>query len=148
MFQFLFPRPKRKPHSFPVLEASGIKDRYLHRTSRFMRVGKELKVLNSDHNPSVIPMTPWEEHVFMRAVGDMTVSQMIRDIEAQYKASQKVPENLDKVLLDLLEVLIKDRRIIELSETPVTLPYYLSMPIHLQDEKKAREMMQRDNFTD
>jgi hypothetical protein len=144
----LFSRRKRKPLRFPVLEASGLEGRYFYRTSRFTRVGETLRVLNSEHNPSVIPLTPWEAKVFELANGNFTVGQLVHTIASQYPDPKMVPKQLDKVLLEILEQLIKDRLILELSETPVELAYYLSMPIHQQDEAKARKLMLRDRFED
>jgi hypothetical protein len=135
----LFPRRKRKPLRFPALEASGLEDRYFHRTSRYTRVGEILRVLNSEHIPSVIPLTPWEAHIYELASGTLTVGQLVRSTAARY---QKTPQIMPK------EILIKDRLILELSDTPVELPYYLSLPIHQQDEAKARKLMERDNFKD
>ena len=133
---------------FLYLEASGLKNRYFCRTARYALVGETLRVLNSDHNPSVIPLTPWEARVYELANGEKTVNELVNGIADQYGPFQAVPANLDKVLLDILERFIKDYRIVELHETPMSLPYYLSLPIHKQDEVRANTLMRRDRFED
>jgi len=144
----LFPRHNRKPLSFPALEASGLEDRFLQRICRFSQAGGTLLVLNSDHNPSVIPLSPWDTIVFLAANGNTTVGQLIRGTARQYRRQQDVPENLDKVILDIIERMLKDFRIVELSDSPVELGYYLSMSIDKQDEYKADAQRRKDGSED
>lgn len=143
-----FSRRKRKPMSFPALEASVFENHYLYRTARYSRVERDVTVLNSDHVPSTIQLTPWEIKLFEAADGIHTLGQLIHGIANEYKNPKLVPDNLDGVLLGLLDVLIKDRRILDLSETPVELPYYLSLPMNEQDKAKAHKLMLKDRFED
>lgn len=139
---------KRKPLSFPALEASGKEKHYLYRICRFSRVGGSLRVFNSDHVPSIIPLTPWEAKIFELAGGIHTLGQLVHTIADQYQNPKLVPDKLDVVILELLEVMIKDRRILDLSDTPIELPYYLSMAVEDQDEAKAKKLMLKDRFKD
>jgi hypothetical protein len=145
----LFHKRRRRSLRFAQLEKSVWKDRYFYRTCRFTLVDQDIRVLNSAHNPQVILLDKWEASVYGLANGQVTVRQLVMSTARQYeKAQQEVPKQLDQFLLNILERFVKDYRIVEWSDQPQSLPYYLSLPIHLQDERRAQQQMWKDRFRD
>ena len=82
-------------------------------------------------------MEDWMGTVVSLADGKHSIAQLIDYLGQQYP--QK-PENLEETLHSVIERLLEGE-MIELSDEPVELPYYLSAPIEALDVEKAKKMI-------
>ena len=93
------------------------------------------------NNPEKItPLDEWLGTVISLADGAHTVNEMMSYMRSRYP---EPPQNLEETLQSVVERLLEGN-LIALSETAVTLPYYLAEPIELLDLDKARDLIRED----
>jgi hypothetical protein len=116
---------------------------YFTRTTVYKVEGDTVSVVDVHDNNTITPLDPWMGNVIALADGQHTVTQLIQHMAGQYPNG--APENLT----DTIESVIKrltDSGVLKLTLIPEALPYYLSMPLDVQDPKVATEMMINDGF--
>ncbi len=119
------------------------RSKYFARTVLFAK--REAGVMLVDmHDASVTePLEPWLGKVLLLADGTHTVQQLIDFVGRQYGLNP--PPTLDATIDSVIERLCGSK-IIALSQEPVTLPYYLSLPADEQDAERANRLMAEDGF--
>lgn len=89
------------------------------------------------------PLEPWLGRVFLLADGSHTVQQLIDLLIGHYGGNP--PPTLAKTVDSVIERL-HDSKVIALSNEPVTLPYYLTLPADELDKERANRLMLEDGF--
>ncbi len=117
--------------------------RYFARTAVHAR--RDGKVVLVDmHDASVTqPLDEWLGKVFLLADGSHTVQQLIDFVGRQYPGG--APPTLASTIDSVIDRLARGK-IIDFSDAPVALPYYLHLPADQQDPGRARELMLADGF--
>ena len=101
-------------------------------------------VLVDMHDASITEvLDPWLGKVLLLADGSHTVQELIHFVGRQYgdPTPHSVPATIDSVIERL-----HGAKAIALSDEPVTLPYYLSLPADEQDPELANRLMAEDGF--
>lgn len=68
----------------------------------------------------MITMDPWPQKIYLDAIGQLTVSEYVNRVSQEYPKNQ-VPEQLDFIILEMLQGLINEEKIISLSDKPFEL---------------------------
>lgn len=119
--------------NFKALESSKIKNRYFYRTEKWDWLTKEhIHVLDSK-SPRIITMDPWPQKIFLEALGQQTISDYVYNVAQEYPKN-KIPEELDDVILEMIESLLSEEKIISLSDKPVNLKPEILNPINEEGE--------------
>ncbi|EHQ30444.1 hypothetical protein [Mucilaginibacter paludis] len=111
------------------------KDKYFIRTKPWDWLSKkEIYVMSKiDGKPTMITMDFWAQEIFLDADGQITVSEMINVACNQYlKSKTPIPEKLDFVLIQELEHMITQLKIIEFRDQITQLPQNINLPISQQ----------------
>lgn len=115
---------------------------YFYRTIIFTQKNNKVALVDINHTENITPLDEWLGIVISLADGCHTLQEMIEYMGTRY---QSPPPNLEKTLLSVVERLL-DGDMIKLSDSPVTLPYYLASPVEELDLEKAREQIQNDGY--
>lgn len=108
------------------------KSMYFVRTSPWGWLNKEEIYIpkNIDGNPTMITLDFWSQEIYLDATGQITVSELIEVACKQYIASgMDIPEGIDQLLVESLESLIYDLKIVEFSKEKKQLPQNIKEPI-------------------
>lgn len=116
---------------------------YFKRCTVYRLEGESVSIVDVHDDNAVTPLDPWMGVVVSLADGQHTVAQLIQHMSGQY--ANEVPDNLTETIDSVVKRLV-DAAVIELTDEPTKLPYYLSMPIDEQDPKVATELMVNDGF--
>ncbi len=96
------------------------------------------------HDPkSTTPLDPWLAKVFSLADGQHTLQKLIDYLGSQYHGEP--PKELERTIESVIERLTK-AQVVRLADEPITLPYYLAIPMDEQDAEKAKELMIKDGY--
>jgi len=118
---------------FEKLESSEIKNKYFHRTEKWDWLSKEMIHVFDSKSPRMITMDPWPQKIFLEALGKLTVRQYIDKVSKEYPKNQ-APEELDEVILEMLDSLINNEKIIALSEEPISIEKSILNPLTEEGE--------------
>lgn len=113
---------------FKTLESSELKNKYFYRTARWDWLTRDRIHVYDNHSPRIITMDYWPQKIYLDACGQVTVSEFIHFIASKYSSTQ-IPRNLDSALIEELQGLVNDLKIISLSDSPIELPNDLLNPI-------------------
>lgn len=129
MFNFFRKSSKENLHSLEALASYPNKDKYFVRVARFMEIDYYQCTITviDPHGPRMITMDPWPESIFLNATGQRTVKQYIEDTAKDYKGN--IPAKLDSYIINELENLVFNYRIIELTDVPNALEPKFEKPI-------------------
>ncbi|WP_316836305.1 hypothetical protein [Pedobacter nutrimenti] len=122
------------PH-FQSLESSLLKDKYFVRTKPWDWLKEEeiYVVSKLDGRPTRIIMDFWPHEIYLFADGQITVSELIHIAARRFIIGREpVPEDLDAALLDSLEGLVNELKIVELKDIQTDLPLNIELPISRQ----------------
>lgn len=119
------------------------KTQYFYRTVIFSRQGKQVALANILNPEEVNPVEPWFGTVISLADGLHTVQELIDYLATLYP--QGAPSNLEKTLDSVLERLVEGN-LVRMSDSKVSLPYYLAEPIESLDLEKARKLVHEDGY--
>lgn len=120
------------------------KSRYFFRTVVYAKRGKQVTLVDLNNPREDTPvLEPWLSLAINLADGRHTIQQMIDFLKSKY--AEPVPENLEQTVESVMSRLT-EADAIRLSEHPVDLPYYLSLPAEKLDIELAKKMMAEDNF--
>jgi len=111
--------------------------KYFYRRVVFTRKGNQVSLVDINQLENTSLMEDWMGTVVSLADGKHSIAQLIDYLGQQYP--QK-PENLAETLHSVIERLLEGE-MIELSDDPVELPYYLSAPIESLDVEKAKRLI-------
>jgi len=120
------------------------KSRYFFRTVVYAKRGKQVTLVDLNNPREDTPvLDPWLSLVINLADGRHTIQQLIDFLKSKY--AEPVPENLEQTVESVI-IRLTEADAIRLSEQPVDLPYYLTVPAEKLDIELARKMMTEDNF--
>ena len=126
---------------FPTMSTN--RSKYFSRTVVFAKRDSGI-VLVDMHDTSVTEaLDPWLGKVFVLADGTHTVQGLIDFVSRQYGGNP--PTSLQATIDSVIERL-RGSKIIALTDEPVELPYYLSLPVDEQDPELANRLMTEDRF--
>ena len=113
---------------FKALEMSDIKNKYFYRTKPWDWLNKEMiHVFDTTNSPRMVTMDEWPQQVYLDAVGEKTVAEYIHHFASLY-LKNNVPPELDKTILDVIEGLYDDNKLINFSDSPVQLASNILQP--------------------
>ena len=115
---------------------------YFYRNIIFTRKNNQISLVDINQPDSVTPLDDWLAIVVSLADGRHTIQELIDYMSKQY---QQAPEGLEKTLHSVIERL-EEGKIIQLSKSAVSLPYYLSLPIEELDLEKAKKLIKEDGY--
>ena len=119
------------------------KSKYFSRAVVYTRRDDKV-VLVDIHDATTSPaLDPWPAKVYLLADGQHTVQELIEFASKQYQGQP--PANLLLTLESVIGRLLESE-IIKLTDEPVNLPYYLSMPADDQDPELSQRLMVEDNY--
>ena len=115
---------------------------YISRCVVFSKSGDKVSLVDL-HNPDAEPFVyePWLGLVVTLADGQHTIGELI-SYAAQHYASGP-PSGLDATIESAIERL-SETGTVRLSEEPVELPYYLTLPAERLDVPRALQLMEED----
>ncbi|WP_372740143.1 hypothetical protein [Neptunomonas sp.] len=116
---------------------------YFYRTVVYTRKNNEIGLVDINQPDNVTPLDEWLGLVVSLADGAHSIQELLDYISSRYASA---PANLEATLHSVIERL-QEGDLIKLSETPVTLPYYLAEPIEALDLEKARKLIAADGYT-
>lgn len=116
---------------------------YFYRTAIFTRKNNQVALADINQPDHTTPLDDWLGTVVSLADGHHSIAQLIDYMAGQYP---EPPANLQKTVHSVIERLLEGK-IIGLSETAVTLPYYLAQPIENLDLKVAQIKIEEDGYT-
>jgi hypothetical protein len=117
-------------------------EQYFYRTAIFTRWDNQIALVDINQPDRVTPLDDWLGTVVSLADGHHRIQQLIDYVGSQYTES---PANLQQTLHSVIERLLEGN-LIGLSDSAVTLPYYLAEPIENLDLKVARTQIEEDGF--
>ena len=115
---------------------------YFYRNVIFARKNNQISLVDINHPDKVKPLDDWLGIVVSLADGQHTIQQMIDYMSKKY---QEPPANLEETLNSVIERL-EEGKIIQLSKSVVSLPYYLAFPIEELDIEKAKKLIMEDGY--
>lgn len=95
-----------------------------------------------DHN-AITPLDPWMGAVIALADGQHTIAQLLHHMAGHYPHG--APATLGATIESVLQRL-GESGALRVTPAPVTLPYYLALPLDAQEPKLATELMLNDGF--
>ena len=116
---------------------------YFYRTVVYQQKNNEIGMVDINQPDNVTPLDEWLGLVVSLADGAYSIQELLDYISRRYASA---PANLEATLHSVIERL-QEGDLIKLSETPVTLPYYLAEPIEALDLEKARKLIAADGYT-
>lgn len=117
-------------------------EQYFYRTTVFTRRDNQIALADINEPDHVTPLDDWLGTVVSLADGHHSIQQLIDYVGAQYP---QAPANLQQTLHSVIERLVEGK-LIGLSGSAVTLPYYLADPIENLDLKVARTKIEEDGY--
>ena len=116
--------------------------RYFYRTVVFTKKNSQVALVDINQPENITPLDEWLGTVVSLADGHHSIQEMIDYMSKRYSTP---PPNLEKTLHSVIDRLLESK-FIKLSESAVTLPYYLAEPIEELDLERARKQIQEDGY--
>ncbi len=121
------------------------KSQYFYRNIVISKQGDKVSIVDiSDPEKEMLTFEPWLGFVVAMADGQHTIDQLIELTKKQYGGSP--PTELERTVESVIERLTETNTII-LTDEPVEMPYYLSLPAEHLDLDKARHLMAKDGHS-
>jgi len=117
-------------------------EQYFYRTAIFTRRNNQIALADINQPERVTPLDDWLGTVVSLADGHHSIQQLIDYMGSRYSES---PANLRQTIHSVIERLLEGK-LIGLSDSVVTLPYYLAKPIEDLDLKVARTKIEEDGY--
>ncbi len=115
---------------------------YIYRTVIFTRRNNQVALADINQPENTSPLDEWLGTVVLLADGQHSIQELIDYLSKQY---HEAPANLEKTLHSVIERLAEGN-IIQLSDSAISLPYYLASPIEELEIEKAKELISKDNY--
>lgn len=118
------------------------KSKYLYRNIVFSRQGNTVSLVDiNDPEKEALQFEPWLGIVIALADGNHTIGELVEYLAGRYRGEP--PADLERTLESVIERL-NETKMIRLTDEPVEMPYYLSLPVEQLDIDRARRMMAED----
>jgi hypothetical protein len=122
--------------------AESLDDQFLARSVTYEMMGDRV-VLIGREAPTMTTVDDWGQLVFLAADGEHTVSELIVHLGKQYAGG--IPKELPEQVRHIVREMVKSG-FLALRPARTPLPYYLSMPMSLQDKQRTKQLMESDGF--
>lgn len=135
LFKKLFSKREYAKINYVNLQNYPNKDKYFVRLKPWDWLNeKEIYVASIlNDQPTMITMHFWSQEIYLDANGQITVTELFAIAEKQYlDCRMDVPKDLDLALLDSLDRLEKELKIIEFMDERTELPIDLQIPMSKQ----------------
>ncbi len=119
------------------------RSKYFARTVVYARRGEKVVLVDMHDASASQPLEAWLGKVFLLADGSHTIQELIDFVGKRYAGGP--PDTLGETI-DSVIVRLHEAKSIALSDEPVTLPYYLSMPADDQEADLSHRLMVEDGF--
>jgi len=121
------------------------KSQYFYRNVVISKQGDKISIVDiNDPEKEALTFEPWLGMVVAMADGQHTIEQLIDTLQRQYNGSP--PAELERTIESVIDRLTETETIM-LTDEPVDMPYYLSLPAEQLNLEKARQMMAEDGHT-
>lgn len=130
MFNFFNKKKIEIPH-FSFIEKSVYRDKYFARTKPWDWLNElQIYVVSTiKDQPAMITMDYWPQQIFQHANGQITVAELMTVLANQYvDSNMKVPKDFDKGVLEMLDELVNDLKVVEYCDQKTDLPKELALP--------------------
>ncbi|MFT2010823.1 hypothetical protein ACMA1I_19265 [Pontibacter sp. 13R65] len=128
----LFKKQKPAKPELNFIQNYKNKDLFFIRTNPWGWLNKEEIYLpkNVDGKPTMITFDFWSQEIYLDATGQITVRELIEIACKQYNDSgMDIPEGIDQILVESLESLVYELKVVEFSEIKRQLPKDIEEPI-------------------
>lgn len=115
---------------------------YFYRAVVFTRANNRVALADINQTDKITPLDEWMGTILSLADGEHSIQEMLNYMRARYS---EPPENLEQTIHSVLERLINGK-LIQLSDKPISLPYYLAAPIEELDINKAKKLIHEDGY--
>lgn len=135
LFKKLFSKREYARINYANLQNYRNKDKYFVRLKPWDWLSeKEIYVASVlNDKPTMITMHFWSQEIYLDATGQITVMELFSIAEKQYlDCRMDVPKDLDLALLDSLDRLENELKIIEFMDEKTELPIDLQIPMSKQ----------------
>jgi hypothetical protein len=121
------------------------RSQYISRCVVFSKTGDKVSLVDL-HNPDVEPLAyePWLGLVVTLADGQHTIEELIGNASQHY--AKGPPSGLDATIESAVKRL-SETGTVRLSDEPIELPYYLTLPAERLDVPRALSLMAEDGYT-
>ena len=121
------------------------KSQYFYRNVVISKQGDKVSIVDiNDPDKETLTFEPWLGLVVAMADGQHTLGQLTDYLQQQYNGSP--PAELERTIESIIERLTETDTVV-LTDEPVEMPYYLSLPAEHLDLDKARHLMAEDGHT-
>jgi hypothetical protein len=120
------------------------KSQYFYRTVVFSRLGEQVALADVENPDQRTELEPWFAVVISLADGKHTLQELLDYLAASYRGN--VPPDLEKTIDSVIDRL-NEGKLLQFSEKPVALPYYLEHPIEEMDLNKAKKLIAEDGYS-
>ena len=103
IFQF-FKKGNTKPPAFTLIKNFYKRDHYFTRSGEWGWLEEKKIFIKDPRKPNLVTPTPWAQHIFLSANGDITVEAFVYNVAAQYE--NKVPDELEQTIIFELSDLV------------------------------------------
>ena len=118
------------------------KSQYFYRNIVISKQGDKVSIVDiNDPDKDALTFEPWLGLVVALADGQHTIEQLMDYLQQQY--GNHPPAELERTIESVIERLTEANTIV-LTDEPVEMPYYLSLPAEQLNLDKARQMMAED----
>ena len=114
------------------IESYSNRDKYFARTKPWDWLNeKQIYVSDKvDGKPKMITFEFWPQEIYLDATGQITVRQLIEVAKQQYlDSNMRIPRNLDKIIIECLDSLVHELKIVEFSDNKITLRPEIEKPM-------------------
>ena len=115
---------------------------YFYRTVIFTRHDNRVALADIDQPDKITPLDEWMGTILSLADGAHSIQEMIDYMRSRYP---EPPENLEQTIHSVIDRL-KNGKLIQFSDKPVSLPYYLAAPVEQLDLDKAKRLIKEDGY--
>lgn len=108
------------------------RDKYIARTKPWDWLNEnEIYVADKvDGKPKMITFDFWPHEIYLDATGQITVQQLIAQAKQQYiDSNMSIPDKIDVEIIESLESLVFNLKIVEFSDSKVNLAPEIEKPI-------------------
>ncbi|MFL0797777.1 MAG: hypothetical protein K6L73_09855 [Cellvibrionaceae bacterium] len=116
---------------------------FFYRTVVFTRKDGQVALADIHEPANTTPLDEWLGIVVSLADGRHTLEQLLEYLSSRYPMP---PNNLQETVNSVVERLLEGK-LIQLSDKPVELPYYLAEPVEELNLKEAQRLVKEDGYT-
>ncbi len=121
------------------------RSQYISRCVVFSKKGDKVSLIDmSDPDAEPLVYEPWLGLVVSLADGQHTVQELISYASQHYENGP--PDGLDSTIESAVRRL-SETSIVRLSDEPIELPYYLTLPAERLDVPRALQLMEENGYT-